>query len=896
MRRQLSIFAVLITVTLMLPLSISLPHRLGAASSIVSAAFQAPVNLALNKPATQSSTASSGSIIAHAGLAVDGNTNGNFFNGSVSHTQPDNQAWWQVDLTAIGLIEEVHIYNRTDCCPERLNNYYVLVSDVPFVSTDLDATISQPEVSSYLQFVPAGSPTIVNVNRTGRYLRIQLSGANVLHMAEVQVIGTQLSTDPAVVGQWGPIQQFPDIPVHISLLPSGKLLFWGRDKILAPGGFDVESGCNTHLWDPVSNTFTLIPNNRTNLFCSGHSFLPDGRLFVAGGREIPTDNNGIKRYEIEAHGPRHTNIFDYVTESWSAGPDMRLGRWYPSLVTLGNGETLIVTGSYVSSFNQNNDPVHARDRDTEILALNGTLRNTIDGMPAALPVYPFVHLDQNGNVLAVSGTNTNGLSYNPLANLWNNTGNLGLKQFHDQGTSVMFERGKVMAIGGLLTASTVTPNTEVIDLTQMNPSWDLAAPMKFARVHATSVLMPDGRVFVVGGSRCGPFSIRTVNGSCTGGAVMNPEVYNPSTAWSIMARHQVLRTYHSVALLLPDARILIAGGGRPGAQGENGQIVRDRFLAHTDAEIFSPPYLFNSDGTPATRPAIIGAPQRIVYGQSFNVAVANIPTNQVGQVALVRLPSVTHGLNFDQLRVPLSFVVSGSQSLSVVAPAAGDECPPGPYMLFVMGQNGAPSMAAFLFVGNIAPPPPPSGLVATALSNSGVSVTWIGSGVPIDHYELERSQSIFGPFTRIGEFTTTSFTDSNITGLTGQTAYLYRVRAVDSQNIASGYSNIDLATTMSFTDNPLVAGGTIVKAQHINELRTAVNAARTAAGLPQVGWTDTALPGTVIKAMHIYELRQNLNQALAAIGLAPPSYTDPLLAAGLIVKKVHVEEVRQTTK
>ena len=99
MRWPLRILMALITITLMLSFNFGLPHHVGAAPSTAPAAVQGPINLALNKPATQSSTATGGA----AGLAVDGNTNGNFFAGSVSHTLLDNQAWWQVDLTTVGL-------------------------------------------------------------------------------------------------------------------------------------------------------------------------------------------------------------------------------------------------------------------------------------------------------------------------------------------------------------------------------------------------------------------------------------------------------------------------------------------------------------------------------------------------------------------------------------------------------------------------------------------------------------------------------------------------------------------------------------------------------------------------------------------------------------------------
>jgi hypothetical protein len=99
----------------------------------------------------------------------------------------------------------------------------------------------------------------------------------------------------------------------------------------------------------------------------------------------------------------------------------------------------------------------------------------------------------------------------------------------------------------------------------------------------------------------------------------------------------------------------------------------------------------------------------------------------------------------------------------------------------------------------------------------------------------------------------------------------------------------------TFTDNILVAGVTVVRAQHIIELRQAIDALRAVAGLGPAPWTDPALAAvpTPIKATHILELRSFLEQAAAALGYAAGSYTDPVLTVGMTVKRVHVEELRQ---
>ncbi|WP_158289646.1 M60 family metallopeptidase [Paenibacillus flagellatus] len=142
-------------------------------------------NLALGKPADQSSTAYEGI----ASRAVDGITSGAWSGNSVTHTNVESQPWWQVDLGESKAIGEIAIWNRTDsCCKSRLTNYYVFVSDLPFASHSLAGTLAQPGVWSSLQTETAGSPTKVSVGKTGRYVKIQLTGRNALNLAEVQVI------------------------------------------------------------------------------------------------------------------------------------------------------------------------------------------------------------------------------------------------------------------------------------------------------------------------------------------------------------------------------------------------------------------------------------------------------------------------------------------------------------------------------------------------------------------------------------------------------------------------------------------------------------------------------------------------------------------------------------
>jgi hypothetical protein len=149
----------------------------------------APTNLALGKAATQSSTIP-GSVSAGAGSAVDGNLDGNFFDGSVTATNADTNAWWQVDLGATATVNSVVVFNRTDCCSTRLGDYWVFVSNTPFLATDTPATLlgRAGTFASHQTTVPSPSTTIP-VAMQGRYVRVQLTGTNYLSLAEVQVFG-----------------------------------------------------------------------------------------------------------------------------------------------------------------------------------------------------------------------------------------------------------------------------------------------------------------------------------------------------------------------------------------------------------------------------------------------------------------------------------------------------------------------------------------------------------------------------------------------------------------------------------------------------------------------------------------------------------------------------------
>jgi hypothetical protein len=153
-----------------------------------------PENVALNKPTAHSNDYPGGS--AGSGLAVDGNTSGNWWvDFSVSSTGWGAQPYWEVDLETTHTLEYINIYNRTDCCQDFLSDYYILVSDAPFISDDLDEVLNQSGVTAYFRTEIAEDPTPITLGGIGRYIRIQLSGSGFVALAEVEIFGC-ISGDP----------------------------------------------------------------------------------------------------------------------------------------------------------------------------------------------------------------------------------------------------------------------------------------------------------------------------------------------------------------------------------------------------------------------------------------------------------------------------------------------------------------------------------------------------------------------------------------------------------------------------------------------------------------------------------------------------------------------------
>ena len=410
---------------------------------------------------------------------------------------------------------------------------------------------------------------------------------------------------------------------------------------------------------------------------------------------------------------------------------MTRNRWYPTNTTLSTGDVLTTSGE--------TEPMLRPDQYFPELWQNGNWVE-MDGAPKLLPLYPWMFQAPNGKVFyAGAGPETRYFDpyyVNPATGkkgAWTELGTQGRTYNRVYGTAAMFAPGLILVAGGS-DGRTVTNTTEIIDLvsgttTAPNSSDKLpvitaAAPMRYARHHANATILPDGTVLVTGGSLVKEASDRTK-------AVLDAELWNPpppygtgaagTGTWTTVAPLAEARMYHSTAVLLPDGRVLTAGG-------EEYNSARSSSNNHPNAEIYSPPYL-----SKGPRPVVTDAPAYVGYGQSFTVQTPDAA--RITRATLVRLSSVTHSFNMNQRLLPLSVGSTAGGVVSLTAPADGATCPPGHYLLFVLDANGVPSQGRVVAFG--ANPCAPAvavgaGIVGATACTATAQATASGPGLGTD--------------------------------------------------------------------------------------------------------------------------------------------------------------------
>ena len=450
--------------------------------------------------------------------------------------------------------------------------------------------------------------------------------------------------DAAKHGWWEMLPcEAPILTVHAALMHTGKILFFagsGNDELYT-------TGFRSAVYDYRNGEFTMPPTP-TDVFCAGQSFLPDGRLLVAGGTE---------RYDPFV-GLKSALIFDPLSERWTFVQPMKNGRWYPTLITLGDGRVMATSGG--------------GSPENEIHEPTGWLTA---GSGIGWPLYPHLHLLKDGRVFH-SGMRLGGSGLlpgflNPTTGAYAPLPPAAIPPSYDfgnrdSGASVLLppaQSQKVMVMGG---GSPSVNTAAVIDTDAPTPTWTPVPPMLRRRVHVNAVILPDRTVVATGGSGIAENALT---------ASTEAEIYDPAAnTWVTGARARVPRLYHSIAILLPDARVLTAGSN-PSRRNDEKRL-----------EIYHPPYLFRGP-----RPCIERGPERVTLGHSFSLHVPD--AGDIQWISLVRPMATTHSYDSEQRLVDIAFRRSGVCTLNAQMPGNPNLVPPGHYMVFILNGSNVPSVA-----------------------------------------------------------------------------------------------------------------------------------------------------------------------------------------------------------
>lgn len=509
------------------------------------------------------------------------------------------------------------------------------------------------------------------------------------------------------------------LAVHAAFVNYDQILFFGGDQH-DPALAAAHTTDATCLFDCRAGTVKRISSPPFDLFCCGHAVSALGTVLAAGGTEA-FDDTVAGLHHAHFPGVRDTAIFRFEPGGfgWRTTADLNRGaaapglhsadtggRWYPTLLTLATGDVLALSGHPAKDDREHSN--YVPEVFTPTPAPHGgwhALGSYLDPGQDALfrahetTYYPRAHLLPTGDVVLTSPTATRTVTMRVDRAPWSATffdvcrftPGESTQYLAFGETSVLlpllaeedYRRRRVLVTGG--------EKSWILDLTGWTPgvtpsdalAWEPTAPRALAgqprRVNGHAVLLPTGEMLALGGVSGLPDG--TIPDS-TG--VQTPEIYNPFTdTWTALTapaeRAQVVRNYHSVALLMPDGRVWTAGSDHDGGRGTGPTGAADLRI-----EIYEPWYHGNPN-----RPEIISAPDRFATGQQFPVRTSQAA--DIRRVAMLRTGSCTHAFNSDQRYVSLDFRRHGDDVLQVTAPPDGNIAPTGMYLLYTINGKGLPS-------------------------------------------------------------------------------------------------------------------------------------------------------------------------------------------------------------
>ncbi|MEL6253468.1 MAG: PKD domain-containing protein [Bacteroidota bacterium] len=470
-------------------------------------------------------------------------------------------------------------------------------------------------------------------------------------------------------GQWSAVIPLSIVPVAAANLPNGKIVAWSAYDRFRFGGNRGKT--YTIIFDPATNSSQemLISNTQHDMFCPGTSNLPDGKVIVTGG------SSSTK-----------TSIYDPATNQWSAAAPMKIPRGYHAMVTLADGKVFTIGGSWSGNASQrSNKQAEVYENDSWTL-LNGLPGNLLYKDAVAInshwlkDSHTWLWPAPNGKVFhAGPNNNMHWLDVNGNGS-FTSAGKRGTDGFINSGTTVMYDKGKILKVGGASitnSGTTVVGSTYIIDINTNQAVVKQVQSLTHKRTRHNSVVLPTGEVLAVGG-------LGVDKSFSDQDSKLIPELWDPQTeTWRGLAPMQTPRNYHSIALLMMDGRVFAGGGG----------LCNTCTVNHPDAEIFSPPYLFNANGSLATRPVISGNSDKMLT-ESQEIITTN---SAVTYFSLIRYSSVTHSTNNEQRRIKLATTSLGNNRYQIQLPDHNVAIP-GQYMLFAINPNGTPSVAKLVQV------------------------------------------------------------------------------------------------------------------------------------------------------------------------------------------------------
>ncbi|KAI8817009.1 uncharacterized protein EV422DRAFT_260367 [Fimicolochytrium jonesii] len=510
-------------------------------------------------------------------------------------------------------------------------------------------------------------------------------------------------------GVWSDVIPLPLSPISGAVSPTGELLMWSGN---APGGwihnFKDPNGNRTYYSVFSVDDFlgrrpiALQVAFTTEMFCPGTSNLPNGEILVNGGS-----------------GPFATIVFDPRTKTFRNTPMMKIARGYQANVVTTGDKVFTVGGSFPRLYgdywlgNRDGELMDANFQWTVLPAVKGDIIGGMEnGSPNPDPqgiyrsdnhAWLFSYKNNVGEdmvfhagpVTKMHLINTNRNTMVPIGARGTDTYSMNGNAVH-YSPSRIFKSGGAIAYGDLASSVGLPTKREAYQIridklpTGGLPFVRPLANMVNPRAFAHSIALPGGQIFIVGG-QTNLHLFEDTNG------VLAPELYNPATnSYQVLAPMKVARNYHSVALLTKYGTIWVGGGGAfPNACTVPGQAPCSPNV-HFNGEVFTPPYLSQGQIRPVIRGVSgVDAPYGKLYKLGTDLTVQATDCSGKCTYELIRIASVTHSTNNDQLRVPLQ-VKTRAPAGDVMAVWVTDHpfIMSGYYYLFAIGQNGAPSVAA----------------------------------------------------------------------------------------------------------------------------------------------------------------------------------------------------------